>query len=136
MPKIVKDQRNVVPSSIRFTQDSISEQFERDSGETLEETFRQLLYGETSVEAVSMIKVVWCKGTYWVTSGNKRLYLYRRLQEKGRLSTVPVAVRPLDERKVDYAIISISDLISKYLLFGWCPKGHPAVENQLKPQFI
>ena len=92
----------LAPSSIRFTQDSISEQFGRDSGETLEETFRQLVYGETSVEAEPDLHlgVVCLDGVYWVISGNRRLYLYRRLEQKGLMDTVPVVVQPVNHLRV------------------------------------
>lgn len=92
---------NMAPSEIRFTQDSISEQFR--SGQSLENTFRQLLNGQTSVASIGALQVVYYEGKYWVVSGNRRLYLYRKLQEKGRLSTVPVVVTQIDRQRVGAA---------------------------------
>jgi len=91
---------NVNPSDILFTQDSISEEFGWDGGETLEETFREILYGEVDVDDISPLTVVKISGEYWVKSGNRRLYVYQKLNQLGRLDTVAVNKTKVNVNKV------------------------------------
>jgi len=86
----------LAPSEIRFTQDSIQAEFGRDVGQSLEETFRELLYGVTSVEEIRKLSVVKYQKNHWVVSGNRRLYLYHKLQSVGSISEISVNVIPIN----------------------------------------
>jgi len=83
------------PSNIRFTQDSISDEF-GDSCKTLVETFRELLYGDLDIDDIEQITVVKYQRQYWVVSGNRRLYIFQKLEEEDCLDTVPVTVKPIN----------------------------------------
>jgi hypothetical protein len=63
------------PSEIRYTQDSISEEFGHDKSKTIDDTYRELLYGAIDVKNIRFISVVFHDDLYWVTSGNRRLYV-------------------------------------------------------------
>jgi len=86
----------ISPADIRFTQDSISEEFGRDNSETLERTFEELINGETDVTDIRPMTVVLVNGLYWVTSGNRRLYVFKKLEECGRINSVQVNVKPVN----------------------------------------
>jgi len=88
---------NLNPFNIRFTQDTISDDFGRNTRESLEETFRDILYDDTSVEDIDPIVVAKINGKYRVLSGNRRLYIYQKLKELNVIHTVPVEV----EQNVD-----------------------------------
>ena len=103
---VVLETLQVPPRDIRFTQDSISEAF-GDRGdqapidpETIEDTFRKLLYGDVSVNSLRKISVVRKDNRMWVVSGNRRLYVFKKLQEHGRISTVPINVVALNKERV------------------------------------
>jgi len=84
------------PSQIRFTQDSIQDDFGREEGRSLEDTFRELLYGEVTVDEIRRLSVVRHEGAHWVVSGNRRLYLYRKLEALRRITMVSVEVIPIN----------------------------------------
>jgi len=83
------------PSDIRFTESSIFTRFSV-NGEPvyLEETFRELLNGSCTVDGIAYIEVVFVNGLWWVLYGNKRLFLYKKLQRLGIVTTIPVIVQP------------------------------------------
>ena len=90
-------------SDIYYTQDSISEQFgDRGNGEveTLEKTFKELLYGDVHVGDLRPLSVVLKDGKKWVVSGNRRLYVYKQLNHYGRLEQVTVNSRPINPQRV------------------------------------
>ena len=90
------------PSEIRFMQNSILDRFGGRDGkvETIEETFKELLYGETAVEDIRHISVVERGGVTWVISGNRRLYIYQKLEKYGRISTIPVNYKRASKPRV------------------------------------
>jgi hypothetical protein len=92
-------QEEMAPSNIYFTHDSISEEFGHDTGETIEETYRQLLHGELTVNEIPPISVVYFDCKYWAISGNRRLYIYKRLEVENIIDTVPVKIEPLNKKK-------------------------------------
>ena len=97
-----KTSEKIEPSRVRFTQNSIADHFgEGANCQLLEDTFRQLLYGEKNVESIRKIAVVIHEGHYWVVSGNRRLCIFRKLEKCGRISTVPAFVVPIDMEKVE-----------------------------------
>jgi len=81
------------PDDILFTQDSISSTFH--DGTLLTDTFQDLLYRRLTVDDISAIEVVQdCDDQlWWVVGGNRRLYLYKRMQELGVVTTVPGVMR-------------------------------------------
>ena len=83
------------PSDIRFTQDSIGSRFT--DGSYISNTFHDLLFGLKSTDDIEVIEVVQQDGVRWAITGNRRLYLYRRLQDLGVVTTIPVRVRSLSE---------------------------------------
>ena len=83
------------PSDIRFTQDSIGSRFT--DGSYISNTFHDLLFGLKSTDDIDDIEVVQQDGVWWAITGNRRLYVYRRLQDLGVVKTIPVRVRSLSE---------------------------------------
>jgi hypothetical protein len=92
-------QAAMAPSDIRFTQDSVSEEFGRDTGKTIEETYRQLLHGDLTVNQIRPISVVYLDDKWWAISGNRRLYIFKRLEGKNIIDSVPVKIKPLNVEK-------------------------------------
>jgi len=74
------------PSEIRYSQDSISHKF-RD-GNFLTSTFAQLISGKLKVTSLPNIEYIGKDGNFYVTSGNRRLFLYKHLEKAGFLSTI------------------------------------------------
>lgn len=78
------------PEYIKFTQDSIKAQFM--DGRELSSTLEDLLYGRKTVDDIPPIEVVEdledCG--WWALTGNRRLYLYRKLEQLGVVETIPV----------------------------------------------
>jgi len=81
-------------SDIRYTQSSIFTRFTV-NGEPvyLEGTFRELLNGRLTADAIECIEVVFKYGVWWVLSGNKRLFMYKKLQKLGIICSIPVIIR-------------------------------------------
>lgn len=78
------------PSEITFSQDSISWSFA--DGHSLEQTYEDLLSGRCKVEDIEKIKITWQshekspgKACWWTYTGNRRLSLFQRLEDEGRL---------------------------------------------------
>ena len=95
--------RSIKPSRIRFTLRNIPDYFgEGANYQRLGDAFRQLLYGEKNIESIGYkITVVIHEGHYWIMSGSRWLYIFRRLEECGRISTIHALVKPFDMEKVD-----------------------------------
>ncbi|KAK3596617.1 hypothetical protein CHS0354_039796 [Potamilus streckersoni] len=86
------------PSQLRFTQDSISNRFQ--DGHTLDETFRQFLYKEISMgqyEQVPNLVAMQYQGSWFVVRGNRRLYLMKKLEGAGAITTVKVLMKTFDQ---------------------------------------
>src|SRR6218665_160632 len=77
------------PSEIRYSQNSISHKFS--DGNLLTSTFAKLISGQLSVTSLPPLKCVLKDGNWYATSGNRRLFLYRMLQEAGVLSSITVS---------------------------------------------
>src|SRR6218665_1259095 len=80
--------RRMRPNSIRYTQDSIGSRFT--DGRYLSDVFEQLLNRRISVEELWLIEVVEERFLHWALSGNRRLYLYQKLENLGQVGTIPV----------------------------------------------
>jgi len=83
--------KHLVPSDIRFTHDTISEDFSG-YGETIENTFRELITGQISVDDIPPINVMKVEDVHWAVTGNRRLYLLQKLEECGRLDNDTILV--------------------------------------------
>src|SRR6218665_3910288 len=81
-------QRRMRPSDILYTQDSIGGRFT--DGRYLSDVFEQLLNRRISVEELGVIEIVEESFLYWALTGNRRLYLYQKLENLGQVSTIPV----------------------------------------------
>lgn len=77
------------PSEIRYAQDSIAETFADHT--PLTSTFARLLAGELSSEDLPPIECLFKDGNWYATSGNRRLYLFKKLKELGRLDKIAVS---------------------------------------------
>ena len=83
------------PKEIRFTQDSVASRF-RD-GMYLSDTFEQILYRRITPDDIEAIQVVEENGVWLALTGNRRLYIYRKLENLGIISTVPVVIRDISD---------------------------------------
>merc|ERR1712150_63074 len=93
------------PEHLRYTKAHIPHTF--DNGNTLESTFQEILDGNLDIDSLPPLEVVREKlwytpfgfsPNYWVTDGNRRLYLYRKLKVIGAASTVRVKLLEYGER--------------------------------------
>ncbi|CAE8646609.1 unnamed protein product [Polarella glacialis] len=83
------------PNEICFTHDSIQSKF-RD-GRPLLDTFRQLKEGSVKVTDIPTIQVCWQPAAgydarFWTYTGNRRLWVFRQLQELGHVQEIEVVV--------------------------------------------
>lgn len=86
------------PSEIRYFQDSISNKFT--DGTSLTSTFALLLDGQLSVSSLPAMGCFWMNGSWYAVSGNRRLFLYKHLEDAGVLDTVTVSrARGYNSRK-------------------------------------
>lgn len=94
----IRTKMRLNPNDIRYTQNSISGQFS--NGLAIETTFYDLLNGFLSPDSIASIEVVMCNGTWWALTGNRRLFLYKQLEELGLVDTIPVVQRSPDRSGV------------------------------------
>src|SRR6218665_156259 len=90
------------PSEVLFTQDSIGGRFQ--DRVYLTETFEELLYRRITPDEIEPIEVVLRRGIWWALTGNRRLYLYKKLQPLGIVQTIPVVERFETEPGVMYQL--------------------------------
>ena len=76
------------PSELSFSQDSISKTFK--NGKCLTETLKDFLNGSINPDDIPPVAAKLVKGKWIVCEGNRRLYLYKILEEAGFIDTVPV----------------------------------------------
>lgn len=70
-------------------------------GTTMWDTLEDLLYGRITVDDdLPLIEVVREDGKWWALTGNRRLYLYRKLEELKVIHTIPVVAVSLDSDDV------------------------------------
>ncbi|XP_052790497.1 uncharacterized protein LOC128224612 [Mya arenaria] len=80
------------PSEIYFSQDSINNVFDkrcRHSYQLIGETLDALCENRCSIHSIPTISVMHKNGR-WVTSDNRRLWVFRHLERLGKCKTVPV----------------------------------------------
>lgn len=87
------------PRDIKFSQSSISGSFSRKI--SLKQTFQQLMDGEVTPETMEVMKVVFLNGEFWALTGNRRLFLFKHLEEMGVIQSIPVEVKDLSDKGVD-----------------------------------
>ena len=95
----VTAQIRLAPSSIRFTQDSVASRFA--DGTYLSDTFEDLFSGTKKSDDFEDMEVVESGGIWWALTGNRRLYIYRKLEKLKVISDVSVRVRDLSEPGVE-----------------------------------
>jgi len=83
------------PSDVFFTHDSIRSTF-RD-GRLLRETLRELEEAKITIDDIPTIQVCWhaakdCSSRFWTYTGNRRLWVFRQLQERGYLHDIEVRI--------------------------------------------
>lgn len=83
------------PSDIRFAQNSISGEFQ--DGTRLDETFVELLRETLTPDRLPPIDVVYKADQWWTVTGNRRLYLYRKLEALHLVNRIKVNQRSMDE---------------------------------------
>lgn len=83
----------VLPSEVRFTQDSISGAF-RD-GTSLLATVVELASREIEKRDIEMVRIVWHNGA-WYTLDNRRLACFRLLEMCGRVRSITCRVLPME----------------------------------------
>ena len=89
-PAIYRDLVRVNPSAIKFTQDSIKNNFQ--DGHTLLETTLQIARQEVGRRDISMINVVRMKDGRLFALDNRRLAVFRLLEICGRLRSIKVEI--------------------------------------------
>ena len=100
------------PSEINFTHQFISKQFRESrqgSKPMLEKTFEDLLYGRRIINEMPRIVVIKLgekeNKKIWVLQGNRRLYIYKKLEEFGRINLISVYLQPEDEQAMEKVYI-------------------------------
>lgn len=79
---------NLRPSVIRYSHDSIGCKFS--NGLPLTSVFAHLISGSLEVADLPRVHVLNINGHFWAVTGNRRLYLYRMLEEVGVVETISV----------------------------------------------
>ncbi|XP_060572143.1 uncharacterized protein LOC132730274 isoform X2 [Ruditapes philippinarum] len=79
----------LLPSEIRYSQDSISNTFDirsEHSGIKIGKTLDDLCKDKYDIPTISVAKV----GKRWYTADNRRLWVFRKLEELGQCRKIPV----------------------------------------------
>ena len=79
------------PSEILYSQDSIKDRFQ--DGRQLAYTFAEILYGRLDMNSLRPISCISSNGRIWAVSGNRRLYIMKKLQEAGIITATSVRTR-------------------------------------------
>lgn len=79
----------MAPSKIFFTQNSIAAEFQ--NGYSVNETLREIELGEMFVEDFPAMRVVKMNNKYY-SLDNRRLYVFRVLEKRGKLKSVDVRI--------------------------------------------
>lgn len=81
---------SISPADIHFTHNSINQRFR--CGRYIEHTYEQLLKCEISIDAIPMIEIAKQDGKFWTYSGNRRLWVFRKLNSAGLLPSVNACI--------------------------------------------
>lgn len=82
--------RRLAPSRIFFTHDSIRNTFS--DGRRVEDTLQQLRDGTIRVADIPCMQVCWQTDRLWTYTGNRRLWVFRNLEEEGVIADIEVLV--------------------------------------------
>jgi hypothetical protein len=83
------------PRNIRYTQDSINFRFS--DGRTMERTFRQLWSNQITTDDIEPFEVVQNQDRWWALSGNRRLFIYKILEQIGIIRQIAVKILNLND---------------------------------------
>nr|XP_002131378.1 uncharacterized protein LOC100175021 isoform X2 [Ciona intestinalis] len=122
------------PSEIRFSQDSIHHKFRRRSGhgeDNVNDTIDKILSGRLLATDLPRIEVAERDGELY-TLGNRRLYMFRVLELKGKLKTIRVNVVSSLRR----GLTTINDGVSIYMRNGGGTRDHAHAAPIPKPKEI
>ncbi|XP_039249275.2 uncharacterized protein LOC120326980 [Styela clava] len=86
---MLNHQSNMKPSEIRFSQDDIGPNFSSNGKKKVNDVIHEILQGETFVSDFPPISV-WYKNGSWYSENNRRLYMFRVLEYKGKISDINV----------------------------------------------
>ena len=89
-----KNMMYMSPLDIRYSQDSISCYFDSKCPHSfylLGETVDEISAGRTSLSSIPKITVVYKFGK-WYTADNRRLWVFRQLEKRGKCNKIPVYV--------------------------------------------
>ncbi|XP_069104093.1 uncharacterized protein [Argopecten irradians] len=112
------------PSDLRFTHDSVSCRFS--DGHTLEDTFKKLLNGDLQHYQLRPLVAMSHMGHWFVVRGNRRLYLYKKLEEIGKIDEVKVVTQNFDDR------VFTKQFSSKNMGVSLRIRGNPYIESELR----
>jgi hypothetical protein len=84
------------PSELRFTHDSVKGDFQ--DGHSMDETLKQVIDGTIPISRIPPLVVMYYQGAWYVVRGNRRLYLYQKLESNGKLRYVKVLQKNFDEK--------------------------------------
>ena len=85
---------HLAPSAIYFSQDSISNSFGNYTphrNKTIGETLDDILLGKCEISDLPTISVI-KKNGFWVSADNRRLWVFKKLEEFGKCNTVPADI--------------------------------------------
>jgi hypothetical protein len=85
----------LAPSEIRFSQDSISNSFgdsTHHAGQYIGETLDEIVRNPDTADLIPNISVFNIDGT-WITSDNRRLWVFKKAEELGILRSIDVSIK-------------------------------------------
>ena len=82
------------PSELRFTHDSIKGNFQ--DGHSMDQTLQQIIDGTIAISRMPPLVVMYYQGAWYVVRGNRRLYLYQKLESNDKLQYVKVLQKNFD----------------------------------------
>ena len=118
------------PSKIRFMHDRINPNFR--SGQSLEDTINRIQQGHMSVYDLPKIRVVRKDGFYYAFD-NRRLYVYRVLEHRGRLNRIRVKLAPLSEYQ-PHRFSTVNNGESVILKYGETTLPHARATDPASPE--
>ena len=118
------------PSKIRFMHYSINPRFR--NGRGLEDTIRRIQQGLMSVYELPTIRVVRKDGFYYAFD-NRRLYVYRVLEYRGRLNRIRVKLAPLSQFQ-PHRFSTLNNGESVILKYGETTLPHARATDPASPE--
>ena len=121
----------LAPSEIRFSQDSISNSFgdsTHHAGQYTGETLDEIVRNPDTADLIPNISVFNIDGT-WITSDNRRLWVFQKAEELGIVRSIDVSVK----HSIYYAKFTTRSNGRNVLVRGNNPGGHlwQSLERQM-----